>query len=88
MERYTQGLVAPALLMTLLIAVPITTPHAQHAATATSIRPALEAVELESAPRPLGRLQERRARERGEEPKPTPGDRLQAYLARPDGNGL
>jgi len=46
-----------------------------------------ERVELESAPRPLGKLQERRARERGEDPKPTPGDRLQAYLARPEGKG-
>ena len=52
--------------------------------SATSV---LEKVEFESASRPLGKLQERRARERGEEPKPTPGDRIEAYLAKPEGNG-
>ena len=46
-----------------------------------------ENVAFESASRPLGRLQERRARERGEDPKPTPGERIKAYLTRPEGNG-
>jgi dienelactone hydrolase len=46
-----------------------------------------EKVEFASASRPLGQLQERRARERGEDPKPTPGDRIQAYLTRPEGQG-
>ena len=47
-----------------------------------------EKISFESASRPLGRLQARRARERGEDPKPTPGDRIEAYLTRPEGNGL
>ena len=47
-----------------------------------------EKVAFESASRPLGRLQERRARERGEDPKPTPGERIEAYLTKPEGNGL
>jgi dienelactone hydrolase len=46
-----------------------------------------EKVAFDSASRPLGRLQERRARERGEDPTPTPGDRIEAYLTRPEGNG-
>jgi dienelactone hydrolase len=46
-----------------------------------------ETVGLESASRPLGRLQERRARERGEVPKPAPGERIEAYLTKPAGNG-
>jgi dienelactone hydrolase len=46
-----------------------------------------EKVSFESAPRPLGKLQERRARERGEDPKPTPGVRLEGYLAKPQGTG-
>src|SRR5829696_7921767 len=46
-----------------------------------------EKVAFESASRPLGRLHERRARERGEDPKPSPGKRIEAYLTRPQGNG-
>jgi dienelactone hydrolase len=49
--------------------------------------PLPERVEFESAARPLGRLQERLARERGEDSKPTPGVRLEGYLAKPEGNG-
>ena len=52
--------------------------------SATSVA---EKVEFESAPRPLGKLMEQRARARGEDPKPTPGDRLQGYLAKPQGRG-
>src|SRR5262245_52851568 len=44
-------------------------------------------VELQGAAQPLGRLQERPARERGEVPKDISGDQLQAFLAKPDGNG-
>jgi dienelactone hydrolase len=44
-------------------------------------------VEFEGASHPLGTLQQRLARERGEIPKDIPGDRLQGYLAKPDGNG-
>ncbi|QRM27872.1 dienelactone hydrolase family protein [Microvirga sp. VF16] len=44
-------------------------------------------VELDGAARPLGKFQEQRARQRGEDPKPTPGSRLQAYLAKPEGDG-
>jgi dienelactone hydrolase len=46
-----------------------------------------ERVSFEGAARPLGRLQERRARERGEDPKPTPGERIEGYLTMPEGNG-
>jgi len=49
--------------------------------------PAFEKVEFDSAARPLGKLQERLARQRGEDPKPTPGIHLQAYLAKPEGSG-
>jgi len=44
-------------------------------------------VEFQGAAQPLGSLQERLARERGDVPKDIPGDRLQAFLAKPDGNG-
>jgi hypothetical protein len=44
-------------------------------------------VEFEGAAQPLGGLQERLARERGDVPKDIPGDRLQAFLTKPDGNG-
>jgi len=46
-----------------------------------------EKVVFVSASRPLGALQERRARERGEDPKLAPGDRIEAYLTRPEGIG-
>ncbi|GEO17384.1 hypothetical protein MAE02_50800 [Microvirga aerophila] len=46
-----------------------------------------EKVVFESASRPLGRLQQRRARERGEDPKPTPGEQIEAYRTRPKGKG-
>jgi dienelactone hydrolase len=44
-------------------------------------------VEFEGASQPLGSLQQRLARERGEVPKDIPGDRLRGFLAKPDGNG-
>src|SRR5262245_53585082 len=44
-------------------------------------------VEFQGAAQPLGDLQERLARERGEVSKDIPGDLLQAFLAKPDGNG-
>jgi poly(3-hydroxybutyrate) depolymerase len=44
-------------------------------------------VEFEGAAQPLGGLQERLARERGEIPKDIPGDLLQAFLSKPDGDG-
>ena len=44
-------------------------------------------VEFEGASQPLGSLQQRLARERGEAPKDIPGDRLRGFLAKPDGNG-
>jgi dienelactone hydrolase len=45
-----------------------------------------QVVELEGAPRPLGGLAAKRARERGENPI-QPGDRLNGHLARPEGSG-
>ena len=42
---------------------------------------------FESAAHPLGALQARRARERGEQPRPTSGDRIQGILYKPDGDG-
>ena len=44
-------------------------------------------VEFEGAAQPLGGLQERLARERGEVPKDILGALLQAFLAKPDGDG-
>jgi hypothetical protein len=44
-------------------------------------------VEFESAAQPLGSLQQRLARERGEVLKDIPGDRVVAYLTKPHGNG-
>jgi dienelactone hydrolase len=44
-------------------------------------------VEFEGATQPLGSLQQRLARERGEVPKPIPGDHLQGFLAKPEGDG-
>jgi dienelactone hydrolase len=52
---------------------------------ALAASPAL--VEFEGASQPLGSLQQRLARERGEVPKDIPGDRLRGFLAKPDGNG-
>ncbi|MGZ6023336.1 MAG: dienelactone hydrolase family protein [Rhizomicrobium sp.] len=48
---------------------------------------AIEVVRFESAPQPLGDLQQKQARERGEEPKPIRGDGIQGYLAKPEGDG-
>jgi dienelactone hydrolase len=48
---------------------------------------AVELVKFESAPQPLGDLQQKQARQRGEEPKPIPGDMIEGYLAKPDGDG-
>ena len=48
---------------------------------------AVEKVDLQTAARPVGGLMARKMRERGEEPKPTPGDRVEGYLAKPKGNG-
>jgi hypothetical protein len=52
---------------------------------ALAVSPTL--VELEGASQPLGSLQQRLARERGEVPKDIPGERLRGFLAKPDGNG-
>jgi len=52
-----------------------------------SEQPRVDQVQFDSASRPLGRLQERLARERGEEPKPLAGDRIQGFLAKPQGEG-
>jgi dienelactone hydrolase len=46
-----------------------------------------ERVEFEGAPQPLGGLQQRLARQRGEVPKDIPGDRVHGYLAKPEGIG-
>lgn len=48
---------------------------------------AIEKVDLQAASRPVGGLMARRMRERGEEPKPTPGDHIEGHLTKPDGNG-
>src|SRR6478736_4237836 len=47
----------------------------------------VEKVELQAAARPVGGLMARRMRERGEEPKPTPGGLIEGYLAKPSGDG-
>src|SRR5262249_17566334 len=47
----------------------------------------VERVQFESAAQPLGDLQQKQARERGEEPKPIRGDMIEGYLAKPEGNG-
>jgi poly(3-hydroxybutyrate) depolymerase len=44
-------------------------------------------VEFQGAAQALGSLQERLVRERGEALKDIPGERLQAFLTKPDGNG-
>jgi dienelactone hydrolase len=44
-------------------------------------------VRFESAAMPIGPLQQKQARERGEELKPAPGDLIDGYLARPEGTG-
>lgn len=46
-----------------------------------------ERVEFEAASRPVGGLMARRMRERGEEPKPTLGGRIEGQLAKPNGDG-
>ena len=43
-------------------------------------------VEFESAALPLGSLQRRLARERGEVPKNIPGDQVVGYLTKPPGD--
>jgi dienelactone hydrolase len=48
---------------------------------------AVEKVDLQAASRPVGGLMARKMRERGEEPKPTPGDRIDGHLAKPGGDG-
>jgi dienelactone hydrolase len=47
----------------------------------------VERVELQAASRPIGGLMARKMRERGEEPKPTQGDRIEGHLAKPQGDG-
>ena len=47
----------------------------------------VEKVELQAAARPVGGLMARRMRERGEEPKPTPGGLIEGHLAKPKGDG-
>jgi dienelactone hydrolase len=49
--------------------------------------PLIELVHFESAPQPLGDLQQKQARERGEDPKPIAGDMIEGYLAKPEGKG-
>ncbi|WP_114946456.1 dienelactone hydrolase family protein [Microvirga calopogonii] len=68
----------------LLIASPV---WGQSPAPSIATAPAIEKVEFNSASRPLGKLMEQRARARGEDPKPTPGEHLEGYLARPEGSG-
>lgn len=48
---------------------------------------AVEKVDLQATARPVGGLMARRMRERGEEPKPTPGSSIEGYLAKPAGDG-
>ncbi|WP_457094912.1 dienelactone hydrolase family protein [Microvirga sp. P5_D2] len=48
---------------------------------------AVEKVDLQAAARPVGGLMARKMRERGEEPKPTLGDRIEGHLAKPSGDG-
>src|SRR5215213_8069154 len=47
----------------------------------------VQKVEFQAASRPVGGLMARRMRERGEEPKPTPGVRIEGHLAKPKGDG-
>lgn len=47
----------------------------------------LNPVEFAAGSQPLGSLQQRHARERGEIPKDIPGDRLSGYLAKPESEG-
>src|SRR4051794_25398439 len=47
----------------------------------------VEKVDVQAASRPVGGLMARKMRERGEEPKPTPGGRIDGHLAKPEGNG-
>ncbi len=47
----------------------------------------IEVVRFESAPQPLSDLQQKQARERGEDPKPIRGDMIEGYRAKPEGNG-
>jgi dienelactone hydrolase len=47
----------------------------------------LKKVDVQAASRPVGALMARKMRERGEEPRPTAGDRIDGYLAKPDGDG-
>src|SRR5689334_7693029 len=68
----------------LLIASPA---WGQSPASSNTTAPAVEKVEFNSASRPLGKLMEQRARARGEDPKPTPGEHLEGYLAKPEGSG-
>ena len=48
---------------------------------------AVDHVRFESAAEQIGPLQQKQARERGEVLKPVPGDVIDGYLARPEGNG-
>jgi dienelactone hydrolase len=47
----------------------------------------VEKVDFQAAARPIGGLIALRMRERGEEPKPTPGSRIEGHLAKPVGDG-
>lgn len=48
---------------------------------------AVDHIRFESAVAQVGPLQQKQARERGEELKPAPGEMIEGYLARPRGNG-
>jgi dienelactone hydrolase len=54
---------------------------------ASSATIAIERVQFESAAQPLGDLQQKQAREHGDEPMPIRGDMIEGYLAKPEGNG-
>jgi dienelactone hydrolase len=77
----------PSIFGSVLCVVLASAAWGQSAGPPSAARLVPEKVGFESASRPLGRLQERRAREQGEDPKPTPGDRIEAYIAKPEGNG-
>jgi dienelactone hydrolase len=81
-KSQVHGLPLRFIVLTLLAAIP-------GASSAAAQQSALkvERVRFESAPQPLGNLQQKQARERGEQPKPIRGDMLEGYLARPEGEG-
>ena len=77
MFRYVVHPAAIALMLWYMARVPI----------GDALGASLELVEFEGASQPLGSLQQRLARERGDVPKDIPGDRVHGYLAKPEGKG-